>query len=134
MMQPDPEKDALKRENQMLREKIAALQAELGMTIEPGVALGLTWKEAAVVALLAKRGQATREQVMAALYTARTDKDTPEPKIADVFICKARAKLRRHGITIKTIWGQGWQMDAENRDRLTALCATMTETHDKEAA
>lgn len=105
-----------------LEEENHLLARSLGQTIEPSVALGLTHSEARLVGILAERGSATTDQIMHACYSIRTDADMPEPKIIDVFVCKARKKLRRFDIIIETVWGQGYAMPAASRERLRALC------------
>ena len=100
-----------------LQERCAALEAALGADINPHVVLGLTGQEAAVFGLLMARGRASREQIMAALYGLRPDGEEAEIKIVDVFVCKTRKKLRRFGIEITTLWGQGYAISPEMREK-----------------
>ena len=39
----------------------------------------------------------------------------------DVQISRLRRALRRHGITIKTQWGEGWLMSAADKARVRAV-------------
>lgn len=113
--------ERLQLENDDLRERIAHLEAALGMNINPHVVLGLTPHEAAIFGILVERGSATRDQIMHALYALRHDGEEPEVKIVDVLVCKARKKLQRFSISIETVWGQGYRMSAECRDRARKL-------------
>lgn len=80
---------------------------------------GLTAHEARVIGVLLTRELATKEAIMAALYSGRAV-DAAEPKIVDVFVCKARKKLAPFGIEIETVWGQGYRIRREQRDVLVA--------------
>ncbi len=75
----------------------------------PPLEWGLTSTEAKVFAHLASRDMVTKRSVMAALYSDRPEE--PEPKITDVFICKLRRKLKPFGVSIVTVWGQGWSLE-----------------------
>lgn len=52
---------------------------------------------------------ASKQSIMMAMYCDRIDED-PEIKIVDVFICKLRKKLKPFGVSIGTIWGQGYSL------------------------
>lgn len=83
---------------------------------EPPRAFGLTKKEAAVLKALTGRQRCSKEYLLDAIYGVA--EDAPQMKIIDVFICKLRAKLRPHGIAIETIWGEGFELSADMRERL----------------
>lgn len=108
--------DALEAENERLRGDIDALRDAFGMAINPWVGLGLTPSEARLFGALVKRGQLSKQQIMTAMYSARAE-DDPEIKIVDVFVCKVRKKLTPYGIEITTVWGQGYAMPPESRER-----------------
>lgn len=94
-----------------LRERIRRLETALAPTnIEVRLEWCLTASEARVFAYLASRDQATKAQIMTALYADRIDED-PEIKIVDVFICKLRKKLAPFGVSITTLWGRGYSLD-----------------------
>ena len=108
--------EVVKQENLLLRERVAALEAILMDCWQPPIEWRLTHQEALVFGVLVNRDLATKDAIMAALYAERvTDEEVPEPKITDVFICKVRKKLKPFGIEIRTVWGQGWALDAETR-------------------
>jgi two-component system cell cycle response regulator CtrA len=110
--------DTLEGENNWLREKIAELESILGMRLEVPVILALTASEAKIVGILSKRDAVTKEQFMQMLYVNGTD---AEIKIVDVFVCKARAKLEKFGISIETIWGRGYRMTPANKAKLQEI-------------
>lgn len=80
---------------------------------------GMTESEAKFINALAVHGRVSKARLYFAIYGDVLD--APEPKIIDVFKCKAQAKLRRRGIEIGTIWGHGYEMTPANRDRLRIL-------------
>ncbi len=43
------------------------------------------------------------------IYSGRSEE--PGIKIVDVFICKLRRKIKPFGVSINTIWGQGWALE-----------------------
>jgi hypothetical protein len=49
---------------------------------------------------------------MVGLYGDRPNLD-PEIKIVDVYVCKARKKLKGFGVEIETVWGRGYRLSAE---------------------
>jgi two-component system, cell cycle response regulator CtrA len=116
----------LEADNARLRERVATLEDQLGMSVEASLALGLTPKEAQLFGLLLARDTITKEQALANIYGLRPDGDEPEIKIIDVFICKIRRKLRRFGVEITTHWGAGYSLDAENKARARALMGVTT--------
>lgn len=123
--------DALEAENDELRERIRQLERTfLNTEWTPPVELGLTIGEARIVGMLAVREEATtKDMFMTALYGLRPDSDQVEPKIIDVFVCKARRKLARYGIEIGTVWGRGYIMPEASRNALINWCKT-PETHE----
>jgi two-component system cell cycle response regulator CtrA len=107
----------LEAENELLREQVRRLeQALTGVRYVP-FEWGLTTSEALVVGVLVNREIATKDAIMAALYRDMS-RDEAEIKIVDVFICKVRRKLKPFAVTIETVWGVGYRLDAEWRDRL----------------
>ena len=107
--------EAVERENDMLRARIAQLEDALaGSAVALPIEWGLTPQESRVLGVLRARSMATKEAVMAALYVD-LGKDEAEPKIVDVFICKIRKKLKPFGVEIKTVWGQGYSLAEKSR-------------------
>lgn len=69
----------------------------------------LTGKEYQMLELMSLRKGTTltKEMFLAHLYG---DRDEPECKIIDVFICRLRKKLGVHGSYIETDWGRGYKL------------------------
>jgi two-component system cell cycle response regulator CtrA len=106
--------EVVERENALLRERIARLEECLGMTQAYPIELGLTPAEGRVFGVLMRRDIATKDAVMATLYSA-LGKDEADLKITDVLICKIRKKVIPFGVSIKTVWGQGWTMPSASK-------------------
>jgi two-component system, cell cycle response regulator CtrA len=79
-----------------------------------GIVIHLTGRETALLEFLASRAgsHASKKACMLAVYGER---DEPQSKILDVFICKLRKKLAPicgDYEPIETIWGQGYRFNA----------------------
>lgn len=99
----------LQRELAILRERVRQLEEALvPNSVAVPLEFSLTAQEARVFAHLASRDLGTKQSIMMALYGDRPDE--PEIKIVDVFVCKLRKKLSRFGVTIDTVWGQGYRL------------------------
>lgn len=79
---------------------------------------GLTPAQATMFAVLLKRPEAARTTLHLAIQ--RTDGDLTDPKIVDVIICKLRKKLPL-GIEVKTIWGRGYYIPRDSKQRALAV-------------
>jgi two-component system cell cycle response regulator CtrA len=114
--------DALEAELDVAHEKIRALNDQfLHASYEAPLELELTATEERVFAMLAKREQiSSKEQLMFSLYSGRATDEEPEPKIVDVMVCKIRRKIAPFGLTIETAWGRGYVMPKASRDKLAA--------------
>ncbi|WP_445493167.1 helix-turn-helix domain-containing protein [Rhodopseudomonas sp. RCAM05734] len=106
---------ALEAEIEALQDRLAALEEVMGMRIEVPFILQLTRHEAQLFGFLLKRDLITKEQGMTVLYGDRAGGEEVEIKIIDVFVCKIRKKLKRFGIEIETVWGQGYRMSAASK-------------------
>lgn len=113
-------------ENAILRDRVATLERDAGLHVRLPPGLGLTPHEARIFLSLLKRDVCSKEQLLNAAYDLLHDGDLPGIKIIDVFICKIRKKLKPHGISISTIWGQGYYLDAEARQRASDMIATFS--------
>lgn len=101
----------LEAENAKLRERVALLEREtLGAALVFPPAWELTALEQRVLAILLIRRQASKEQVMTALYR-ESARDEPGAKIVDVLVCNIRRKMRRFGLDVRTVWGIGYAID-----------------------
>ncbi|TPN44433.1 winged helix family transcriptional regulator [Mesorhizobium sp. B1-1-4] len=110
------------QEIETLRERVRQLEDAL---VPPSVRVPLEWlltgSEARLFAFLTTRDVATKAAIMQAIYSPGVD-DEPEPKIVDVFVCKMRKKLKPFGVSIETVWGQGYalQRRSEYQTRIAA--------------
>jgi two-component system cell cycle response regulator CtrA len=104
--------EKLEQENDELRERVRVLEEMVGIRIEVPLVFGLTTHEAMLFGLLLKRDLVSKEMAMVGLYGDRPNLD-PEIKIVDVYVCKARKKLRGFGVEIETVWGRGYRLSAE---------------------
>ena len=100
----------LERENAELRERIALLENCLFDTGARYDLLGLTIYEARVFGALMKRPILSKDQIFAIVYSGRGDSELPDGKVVDVYVCKIRAKLKRYGIRVETVWGTGYSI------------------------
>lgn len=85
--------------------------------------------EAAILAVLLKRNEVTKQQLHLVIEQMRPgdNRDPTDPKMVDVIICHLRKKLKAPDITIKTAWGIGYFIPLPDREKainmLTHLCA-----------
>lgn len=80
---------------------------------------GLTRTEQMVLGMLYKRDQVTRTQMMTYLYSDRGN--PPEEQILAVYASRLRSVLAPFGIQIKAIWGVGYAMPKESKDKLKGV-------------
>jgi two-component system, cell cycle response regulator CtrA len=116
----DARLEAVEAENDMLRAKVEQLEGLIGMRTTVPISFGLTGQEARVLGILMKRDMASKELVMAGLYSHRAD-DNVEIKIVGVFVCKIRKKLQRFDIPIETVRGQGYRLKPEIKDKVRGI-------------
>lgn len=105
--EPTPREAALQATILRLEDRIQELEQAMGLCVLPPLEWGLTQNEARLFGALLERELLTKDAAMAALYRDRGE-DEPEIKIVDVFVCKARKKLKPFGIEIGTRWGVGY--------------------------
>ncbi len=122
--------DDMQAEIEELRERVRQLSATfLNTEWIPPAALKLTAREQRIIAVLVGRKECcTKQQIMDALYGLLPGADEPLEKIVDVFVCKARAKLKPFDCHIETVWGRGYQMLQPTRDKLKAMAAAELES------
>jgi hypothetical protein len=88
--------------------------------------LKLTPLEAGFILVLLKRDEADKDTLHYVIETQRNMRraDNPEAtdrKMVDVIICKLRRKLAKFNVEIKTIWGRGYFINEEGRQKLEHL-------------
>lgn len=119
-MRPEIELAALRERNAWLEERAAFLERLLVPVIALPLEWGLTVAEGRLVSALYARIECTKDQIMAAMY--RNDgRDEPMEKIVDVYVCKARAKMRPYRANIVTRWGHGYALDTAARTAIDRL-------------
>lgn len=82
----------------------------------------LTPLQAAVFATIIRRPSVTKSQLHQAIENNRdANQDPTDLKMVDVVVCHIRKKVKSYQLTIDTIWGIGYSMDREVRDRAMGL-------------
>lgn len=88
------------------------------------LSLKMTRKENCILRLLLTRDVVSRNLAMLALYNSDYRRDPPDARIVDVFVSNVRKKLVNVPATIQTIWGTGWALSREDKDRILSLSET----------
>lgn len=109
----------LYEENCLLKERIIQLETVLGAVPAP-LALGLTQSQGRIFSVLMRRQMATKEQLIAAVYTD-FGREPPVYDTIHVFIVKIRKKLKKLGIRIRTIPQHGYAIDADQKKKLISI-------------
>lgn len=79
----------------------------------------LSKSEANIVSLVLKHGRITYQRIYSTLYDHY---DEPRANSTmKVLICRARQKLKPHGIAIESVWGVGLSMSDDCRNALRHL-------------
>jgi DNA-binding response OmpR family regulator len=86
-----------------------------------------TRMESAVLALMLKRNEVTKEQLHHTIKNTRpgSTRET-DVKMVDVVICHMRKKLRLFGLSVDTVWGRGYTISMADRQRAVALLSGAT--------
>lgn len=123
----DARLEALEAANDRLRDRISQLEDAMGMSVLTPIEWRLTMAEQRVFGVLLARELATKAAIMAALYSA-DGKEEAEIKIVDVFVCKARKKLKPFGVEIETRWGEGYYLTPATKAKVRAMMAPAVES------
>jgi hypothetical protein len=96
---------------------------------------------ASFMMVLLKREEADKavlHRVIEAQRASRTSRpdstEETDPKMVDVVICNLRKKLKPYGLTIQTLWGHGYYIDAEGRKAALALVEKEVQVRNDAAA
>jgi DNA-binding response OmpR family regulator len=111
---------AVAPETARLRDRVEELERLLGMRPVLPRMWGLTGREADVLGILLRRQVMTHTQLFEAIWGGDSDCDL---KIVEVVVCKLRAKLRPHGIAIRTEHGVGYFVPPESKATARAQIA-----------
>jgi two-component system, cell cycle response regulator CtrA len=107
-------------EAEWLLDRVEELERLIGMRPVLPRLLGLTPREADVFGILLKRQVMSAEQLFEAIWGGDSDCHS---RIVEVVVCKLRAKLRPHGITIRNEYGAGYYMTPQSKAAAHALIA-----------
>ncbi|MBX9596069.1 MAG: helix-turn-helix domain-containing protein [Roseomonas sp.] len=117
---------ALLEERDTLRETIRRYEELLKPTVLLPRSWRLTGSETQLLLAIRAVGLNVlhKERAFIAMY-GMFDDDAPDMKTLDVFICKLRRKLMeaQTRISIQTVWGRGWCLDADSLTRLNDAVA-----------
>jgi DNA-binding winged helix-turn-helix (wHTH) protein len=111
---------AVAPETARLRDRVEELERLLGMRPVLPRMWGLTGREADVLGILLRRQVMTHAQLFEAIWGGDSDCSV---KIVEVMVCKLRAKLRPHGIAIRTEHGVGYFVPSDSKAKARAQIA-----------
>lgn len=101
-----------------LRERLAAAPIDAMMLALADATDGkITPAEASILSLLLTQDVCSKSALYHCYAHRKEDvvnSDMPDLKVIDVYICRLRKKLAPLGLTIETIWGQGYRIPREN--------------------
>ncbi len=87
----------------------------------PHRVLGLAPYQTRVINALARRGKASNEAIGTLVWGEEASVDTNG--LIKTAVCRSRRILAPHGITIKAVWGFGYEMDQASRENWFAAVA-----------
>ena len=112
-------------ELQRLRDRIEQLESLLGLDRNIAGRLRdafmITRAQAETLCFMLRRNFVSHEALYITLYGARPDCDQPDPRIMDVQVHHLRTALRKHGIALKTRWGEGWTISPADKIKVRAV-------------
>lgn len=92
-----------------------------GRSWADGPVAGLTLQQTMIVAAIAKRGRISREAMAA--YLRNHDFAGDHDSTLRTQLMGARQRLAAHAISVTSLPGWGWEMDADSRTRWAAIAA-----------
>ncbi len=95
-----------------MRAEVAYLRAQEPQDwIELGIAYGLTKMQARTLVIMQRAGNRvlSKAKILEILYDASSDA-IPDVKVIDVYVCHLRRKLAGSPLSIRTVWGVGYQL------------------------
>jgi SOS response regulatory protein OraA/RecX len=119
MSMQSPEVQALKRENEQLRDKLTVFEESVGVTMRAPRALKLTKMEERIFCAVYQKGFIRRDAVMAAMYGP--DMYDRCRECLDVLLMKVRKKCRPHGLEISAVYARGFEMPEASRRIVKAM-------------
>lgn len=79
-----------------------------------------------VLGLLMKREECTRQLIWDSLYGDRVN-GGPSIKLVDVHMSHLRSVLRKHGVEITTLWGEGYCMSPAQKNKVRDILRNFLE-------
>jgi DNA-binding response OmpR family regulator len=114
-------------------DELQARMADCDTTIDQEITnlrevLSVTPAVARLLHALAKHGSRTHHALAGAVAIKAIDELTIDsggsaPKVIHVHVAMARRALKPHGMTIRSVWGEGYEAPKETRDFLKAIMA-----------
>ena len=105
----------IEEENELLRQRVHALETALGALDQVPAKFRLTRSETRILGALMRWPICTKEAVEAALY------DREKRTSMHALLMTLRRKLRAHGIEIETVHGQGWGLSVATKRRIQGM-------------
>lgn len=102
-----------------LRDRIEELEGLLGLRQAAGIP-GLTAMQNRMAGCFTKRRFVTKNFLMIAMWGGDSE-HVDARKSVDVWIFRVRLLLRTHDIEIRTIWGEGYAISADDQRRIIDL-------------
>ncbi len=91
---------------------------EAKLLLACGRYFGTTKQQSAVLSVLLRRSEATKEQLHHVIEQSRPEgKEQTDIKLVDVLVCILRKKLKVYDLGIKTLWGVGYLMEPQDRHK-----------------
>lgn len=117
------ENERLKNALEIAEEKIALLKREL--KIEPVIPFRLKFSpiESAIMKVLLSRHIVTRDYITLIVYDMRSSGEMPDSNVINVHVCHMRTKLKKFGLKIDNVRGQGFSIPPESKKRLQEMLA-----------
>lgn len=115
--------EKLEAENSILRSKVAELS---GIDDVPAVrrTFNLTNRQGRILALLLRRGDCSRNQIMEAIYDVDRLTQIEDPLLAvNSLMRHLRRRLATFNVPIHSVYSHGYRIDDDTRARCRALMA-----------
>jgi len=121
VMRLELENAQLRAEVDDLEDKVMRMSDDLGYKLPAPLWLDLTEAESNMFMMLIKNKVCSKEALLNGMCSYRSVDEMPELKIVDVIICRIRKKVAEHGIDIVTVWGSGYAISQEGKNRYAEL-------------
>jgi two-component system cell cycle response regulator CtrA len=110
----------LKEENAELRSLLATDDAH-----RYRLAFGLTGFQASLLSGFMRRPSLTIEQIMVILYPDGRRRSERSTKNASVQVWHLNQSLKRYGVRVEVVWGEGYRLPTKAKGKLTAAIGAL---------